>query len=247
MIHLDRADVPAELDADKVQELTDQFATDQSSVWNTAFIRKPLLDSSHGKCAYCETKVDEESKYMEVDHWRCKRDFAELVVQWSNLVPACKRCNGQKSAWNVEIDGCMINPFDLHPRDHLYMTNYRLRGRDQIGMNTIEALYLNDSDRLVSVRFGIGEAVHNAIEKIRSDLVEYVSDTSSTRRRNKVMRGMEKLFIEASAPSEFCATTATVLLSDPDYGWIRENLVKLNLWDEFGNSEIKARDCSLQK
>lgn len=245
MIELSRAEPPDELDADCKAKLTMEFAATGSPVWNQPYVRNALLQSSHSKCCYCEANIEEESKYMEVDHFRCKNDFPELVLDWANLLPSCKRCNGRKSSHNVETDGMILNPFEDSPPVHLFMLNYRIRWKDEIGRATIDALYLNDSDRMVTVRTKIGDAVSAALDRIRGNLEEYLTTTNTERKRRMVVRGIEKLLLESLPPAEYSATTATVLLSDPDYSWIRERLVDNGLWDEFGNLEDRARSSAL--
>jgi hypothetical protein len=247
MIKLDRPASPTELDEATAEALTTKYHADETSVWNTHYIRKALLESSASKCAYCETKLDEESKYMEVDHFNCKKDFGHLVVNWINLVPACKRCNGNKSSHNVITDGMIVNPYDLQPRNHLYLHNARIRYRDQIGRDTIDALYLNQSDRLVVVRAGIADAVGDALERIREFAEEVIAGKNTTRQKNKIVRGMEKLLHEAGRSAEYSATTATALLSDPDYAFIKLALDELGLWEPLAPLEQEAQSCALPR
>lgn len=236
---------PKELDIGTAAALTARFREDNTSVWNTDYIRNTLLLSSSNKCAYCETRVDEESKYMEVDHFRPKKEFNHLVVRWDNLLPSCKRCNGNKSAYNVEKDGPIVNPYDVEPRNHLYLHNSRLRSRDQIGRDTIEALYLNQSDRLVKVRAEIAEAVGASLEQIRDFVDEYNAGKMTTRQINKIVRGMEKLLMESGSSAEYSAATATALLTDPDYPIVKAFLSQLGIWHQLGHLEIDAESCAL--
>lgn len=245
MINLDRPEAPVELDEATAAALSLKYQTDETSVWNATYIRTALLDSSRSKCAYCETKIDEESKYMEVEHFRCKADFPHMVVAWDNLLPSCKRCNGNKSAHNVEVDGMIVNPFERSPRAHLYLHNSRLRSRDEIGRNTVEALYLNEFDRLVAVRAAICDAVAASLEQIAELIEEYQAGNDGTRRRNRIVRGMEKLLREASPSAEYSATAATALLGDPDYTVVRAALQDLALWAPLQPLEDEARACAL--
>ena len=230
MISLARTGAPDELDAAKITELKTEFAATGAPVWNKPYIRNTLLQSSRSKCAYCEANIAEESKYMEVEHFRCKKDFPELVVEWNNLLPACKRCNGQKSDYNVEVDGMLTDPFSMTPAMHFYFQNYRLRWRDDIGRRTIDALYLNDSDRLVTVRMKIGETIAVALENIREKVEIYANGEPTVPRRNAIVRGMANLMGEAQPSSQYSALAATNMLSDDNFVWIKENLTVLGLW-----------------
>lgn len=214
------------------QQLTDSFLADPSlNVWNQDFIKQHLLAMSHGKCAYCETIIEEESKYLEVEHFRDKSDFPELVVEWSNLLPACKRCNGKKHAHNIETEGMIIDPTVDTPREHLYLNNFRLRPKTELGRSTVDVVYLNDTDRLVQRRFILGDRIARTLENLREQLELYVGGAATARRRNRVIGGFDALLRETQTTSEYSATAATCLLSDPHYVWAREQLVALNLWD----------------
>ena len=182
---------------------------------------------------------------MEVEHFCCKKDFPTLVMQWTNLLPACKRCNGKKGDYNVVLEGMIAEPFSMDPKQHFYFQNYRLRWKDNIGRRSIDVLHLNDTDRLVSVRLKIGETVAKALETIRDQLETYISGPQTTRRRNQVIRGIEKLLKEAHPKSEFSALVATLLLNDTDYIWIKQELVNLDLWQSLSNLEISVAQSAL--
>lgn len=247
MIKLERAPKPAALTDQKATELTDKFQADGSSVWNVGFIKEPLLDSSHRKCAYCETRLDEESKYMEVEHFKDKKDFPEEVISWQNLLPSCKKCNGNKSSHNVILNGMIIDPYEVEPRQHIYLKNFRIRSRDDIGKRTIDVLYLNDSARLVQVRFMIGEKVSESLEVIRERIERYVDGNNSVMAKNKILSGVRNLLLECQPPAQFSSISATTLLSDDDYLWIKDQLDRLDLWSEFEELEQIAVFLSLEK
>jgi hypothetical protein len=120
-----------------------------------------------------------------------------------------------------------------------------LRWRDDIGRRSIETLYLNDTDRVVGVRVKIGETIAKALEAIRASLEEYVAGKHTTRKRNTVTRGLEELLRQANPEAEFSALAATVVLSDPNYIWIKQNLVHLNLWTELAPLEAAAVGIAL--
>lgn len=246
MIKLTRAQKPDFLDEETVQELTDKYAETRQSVWNKKQIKAPLLASSSDKCAYCEVNIAEESKYMEVEHFRHKDEFPEMVVEWENLLPSCKRCNGRKGTYNVETDGMILNPYDADPSAHMFFKDYRLRWRTELGRRTIiDALYLNDSQKLVGVRLKVGEAICEALEGLRADMEEYQQGNQTARKWAKIKRGVERLLREAQPSAAFSAVAATVLLSDPDYVWIRDTLEAYHEWADLEELEENARTLML--
>ena len=95
---------------DVVSALTAKFIADKTPVWKQAYIEAALLAMPYRKCAYCETLILDEAKYLEIEHFRNKDDFPTLVVDWANLLPSCKRCNLKKGTHNVEVDGMIIDP-----------------------------------------------------------------------------------------------------------------------------------------
>ena len=65
-----------------------------------------LKDHYNGKCGYCESVIDKGGAYLTLDHYRPRfspRDdqshpgYYWLLYEWTNLVPACPRCNTAKS------------------------------------------------------------------------------------------------------------------------------------------------------
>ena len=63
MIKLTRPDCPAELTIEFQRNQTEEFKRTGASVWRGKFIIQGLLAMSFGKCAYCECRVTEESKF----------------------------------------------------------------------------------------------------------------------------------------------------------------------------------------
>ncbi len=247
MIKLERAQRPDRLDDATVAKLTAEYVDSGPPAWNIDFIKKPLLASTHGKCSYCEARLDEESKYMEVEHVKNKRDFPDEVVLWNNLLPSCKKCNGNKGVYNVVTEGAIFNPFDIDPRGHIYLETYRIRWRDYIGGRTVEVIYLNDTERLVRVRFDIGEGIAKSLETNRGKLEDYIACDQTVRRRNAITYGVRDLLKEAQPDAQFSAVSATVLLCDPNYSWIKERLIELGIWDELDGMEASAITLGLAR
>ncbi len=57
--------------------------------------RAKLEEQFNGKCAYCETKYLASSDTW-IEHYRPKSDYYWLAYAWSNLLPACTKCNRSK-------------------------------------------------------------------------------------------------------------------------------------------------------
>ncbi|ANC77409.1 hypothetical protein ABE65_011585 [Fictibacillus phosphorivorans] len=232
MIKIDRTIKPAELTDDLKTQLTNKYKTDGTSVWNHELLKVPLLHMSHKKCCYCECNIAEESKYMEVEHFYPKDIYPDLVVDWANLLPACKRCNTNKSNHDPN-QSKIINPCQDNPRTHIGMKLYRLKGKDEIGSNTIDVIYLNEIERLVYPRFQIGTEVQESIEDILEKTKEYYEGKSvSTRRKNRIVNGLKKIMEEGRPQKEYSAVVASVILNDNNFNYCKDLLINLSLWDD---------------
>lgn len=230
MIKLERNFHPLCLDPERSRQLTDDFKATKSSVWNFDELKNALLDTSHGKCAYCECNLRKESKYMEVEHFRDKDSHPDDVVKWSNLLPSCKRCNGSKGSHDVDKEP-IVNPYEVDPRDHFTFKLYRLRPKTPIGQESIGVLDLNNSNRAVQVRFEIGEKIQESLASILDILSKYKIN-SATRTKNRLLGSLKGLLKECQPFSDYAATSASVVHSDASYHSIVEELKRLGLWDE---------------
>jgi len=115
MIKLDRTPKPVELTAELQVTLTDEFKSTGKSVWNVDFIKKGLLVFSNDKCCYCEANINEESKYLEVEHFHHKDTYKDEVLEWENLLPSCKKCNGTKNDHDTKLEP-IIDPSKIDPK-----------------------------------------------------------------------------------------------------------------------------------
>ncbi|MES2518709.1 MAG: HNH endonuclease domain-containing protein [Bacteroidota bacterium] len=159
MIQLKAVPPPPELTSEVVNKLTERFMQDGSSVWKEDYIKKALLEMSNYKCAYSEIRLQEEGKYMEVEHFLPKSIHKDKVVEWDNLLPASKFCNGKKGDRTNPI----IHPVRDNPKEHLYMVDYVLYGKTKKGRDSVIVLGLNDPEHLIQPRFKIREAIKNEL------------------------------------------------------------------------------------
>jgi uncharacterized protein (TIGR02646 family) len=230
LIKLNKLDAPVYLSAETVTRLTGEFISSGKNVWNHEHIKKVLLQCSDEKCAYCECKVNVESNYMEVEHFEDKANNPNKVVQWDNLLPSCKRCNGSKGTHDV-ISEPIINPFNDDPREHLKFKLYRFTEKSQIGKNTIDSLSLNHSERAVFKRYEIGEQVMSSIETAWERYNNWCNGRS-TRSKNILIGGIDGILLECQPNSSYAATASTVLHNELRYKELRQALISSNLWGD---------------
>ncbi|MEP4889812.1 MAG: HNH endonuclease [Aliiglaciecola sp.] len=230
MIKLERSPKPKFLTSEKVKELIEEFKKSGSSVWNADPIKKQLLTSSYGKCSYCECDLTEESKYMEVEHFEDKKHNPDKVVEWENLLPSCKKCNGSKSTHNV-ISDPILNPYLQDPREHLAIRLFRMRGLTQIGRDSIDVVGLNNQERLVLKRFEIGSQAADSIE-VAWERYRTFKSNERTQSKNRLISLLEGILLECQPSAIYAATTATVVLTDSNFLALIDTMKIDGLWSE---------------
>lgn len=242
MIYLKRTPKPTELTPKLVQELTTEFKTSGNSVWNIKFLKDALLDLSNDKCCYCEANINEESKYLEVEHFHHKDKYVNEVLDWNNLLPSCKRCNGTKNDHDT-VNEPIIDPTKINPQDHLKYKNYRIKGKDDLGKLTVRTLDLNDQDRLVKKRFDIGNSIHDKLEELNELMDDVVNGIqTSTRRKNRIKKGINKLLKEGLPSSIYSASTSSIILNDEEYYELKLKMNNEQMW----NSDLDDLETKLK-
>ena len=230
MIKLQRAEKPDFLTQNEGR-LTADFAQDSSKrVWNNQPIKEALLNSSHNKCCFCECKLVEEAKYLEVEHFKNKGKYPTEVVSWDNLLPACKRCNAKKGTHDV-VCAPIVNPYNQDPRAHFKMTRYRLVGKDEIGKNSIDVLALNDCDQKLSFkRFEIGNQLTVNLEELLNSYPQTIN-LSDRRSINRFISKVSGFLIQCQPTSEYASAAASILVKDAHFQKIILKMTADNLWN----------------
>lgn len=128
----------AEYDAHRAEYRSGALPTDFiADIYGAPEVRAALLAAQHGKCAFCESKI-EAVMYGDVEHYRPKRGFARrrvlmrpgyywLAYDWDNLLVACQLCNqrhkrnafpligGSRRARSHHADVAKERPHFVHP------------------------------------------------------------------------------------------------------------------------------------
>jgi uncharacterized protein (TIGR02646 family) len=87
------------------------------SKYNNAQIKSALVSETHGKCAYCETKIL-HTQYGDIEHFVPKSLQPSKAFEWDNLTLACKVCNTLKSDRDPSAND-IIDPYNQDPECHL--------------------------------------------------------------------------------------------------------------------------------
>ena len=214
---------PPQLTDEKVAQLTLDFKTTGKAVWNTPYIKDALLKMSHGKCCYCECKLEEESKYMEIEHFYAKSLYPDDVLNWYNLLPCCKRCNGYKGNFDTKNQP-IVHPVLNTPSTHFYFEKYRLRAKDEIAKLSINKLQLNEIDELVTPRYEIAIQLETKLD----DLLDEINAGSDN--QAKFVRILKSLMQKGNNTQKYAALCATIVLESEDYQTLKTVFQKNHWW-----------------
>ena len=118
-------------------------------------IKDALKAMFHGKCAFCESKIEHVSD-AHIEHYRPKSKFPDLTFAWNNLLLACGQCNSTKYKGDKfpesNADGPYVDPCTDNPEDHFqffYDAKTKLAsvyGKTARGATTERDLGLNRPD-----------------------------------------------------------------------------------------------------
>lgn len=123
-------------------------------------IKATLERETHGKCAYCESKL-KHIEYGDIEHILPKSKRPDLYVEWSNLTLACEQCNrsGKKTYYDPQL--LLINPYiddpeqffhDLGPIIMPIAGNDRAYITESVLQLNRPALYEQRYERMLSVK-----------------------------------------------------------------------------------------------
>jgi len=125
MVRIARPDAPAGL-LRRQAAWTDRWRAIREGAlqgeWATTsakkLLREALLPVAHGKCAFCESTLGVTS-YPEIEHYAAKTLAPNLCFEWTNLLPACRRCNGAKA--DQEHRGVLLKPDSEDPEPFFWI------------------------------------------------------------------------------------------------------------------------------
>jgi uncharacterized protein (TIGR02646 family) len=175
-------------------------------------IKEALVESSNGKCAFCEC-LPSEGGNVEVEHFKPKSKYPESTFEWENLLPACRRCNGSKDDHDT-ISEPIVNPYRQSPSDHFFYDSLNLKAvigpNSAIASRTIEVCGLN-TIRLWKPRSQILVSLHDFEESLKAALEDFhVADTARKKAHRKrsiheAISRIEELANPTEKYSAFCS------------------------------------------
>jgi hypothetical protein len=176
-----------------------------------------------------------EGSYFEVEHFYHKKKHPKKVVEWTNLLPSCKRCNLHKGEHDVKKTP-IIDPAQVNPKKHLYFRDYRINGKTTLGKKTVTVLQLNETDKVVMKRYTVGQEVYERLQDILNDINVFVSN--SVGNKNRIQNRFKELLKAAYPDCAYCASNSTIIFNSPDFKEIKKQFKSIGLWDtELGKLE----------
>ncbi|MBQ0036391.1 MAG: HNH endonuclease [Firmicutes bacterium] len=172
--------------------------------YNNNEIKKALEIETHGKCAYCESKI-KHIGFGDIEHILPKNKNArpELVVDWNNLTLACEYCNRKCKKDYYSIDDPLINPYVDSPDDFLFFAGSLVFSRNQNskGQISVKVLDLNRAELVVRRS--------ECLERIDELLYEWKTQTNKNY-KNVLSSELKK---ETSNDKEYSAFVKHYLIS----------------------------------
>lgn len=115
--------------------------------YNHDDIKNILIKETHGKCAYCESKLRHIS-FADIEHILPKSKRPDLYVEWTNLTLSCEICNRDNKNDYYNPNDPLIHPILDNPNNYIIALGaiiYNLPGQRK-GELTISQLDLNRTD-----------------------------------------------------------------------------------------------------
>lgn len=111
-------------------------------------IKLALEQETHGKCAYCESKL-KHIHHGDVEHIYPKSLDPAKQFEWDNLTLSCEICNQNKSNLDPNLE-LIIDPYIKNPKDHIcFIGALAYPAGTPDGISSIQILDLNRPDLLV--------------------------------------------------------------------------------------------------
>jgi 5-methylcytosine-specific restriction endonuclease McrA len=237
--------------AQKPDKLTDEFAlaktkefkeNPQKAVWNIPWLRREIAGMSYRKCYFSETRIEEDSKYMEVEHFLPKSLYPDKVMEWGNLFPSCVKCNRAKGEHDP-LQEPIVNPFVDDPKEYFYFENclYQAKNNNIKAKRTIKVTHINDYRHFVIPRARVYDEMKYTLKNIYGDVLRFPDgpkDTYYERLINLMRKGVRT--------EAYAAITATAIYSDPRFEELTAIFRANNLLTaEFENLKEELKFCSL--
>lgn len=203
MIYINKDKVPPDILKENADQWTKEFKDNlelygeykkipdkvKNSMWKNYRhddIKKKLFESSHQKCAFCES-IPGESGNIEVEHFKPKSLYPDLAFDWNNFLPVCRKCNDSKSSHDTGkepiVNPTVVNPETIFTYDFLDIKP--IREGDSIAERTIEVCNLN-AERLYDARSKLLKSLSGYRHRLRDYIRDIELADTTRKKRNKI-------------------------------------------------------------
>ncbi len=168
--------------------------------YNNPEIKSVIKEETHGKCAYCESRIDHVHA-GDIEHIKpkSKSKYPELTFDWENLTYVCRECNRRKS--DEYDESCPpINPYQEDPSDFLVAGGpfiWHKPGSEK-GRLTEKLLGINRSP--------LWERRREKIEGLRIMLADHANETNKTIKKSLLSE--IEIYIAEDREYSFCLKSA---------------------------------------
>lgn len=122
--------------------LCEKLTPTEKSRYRHPEIKAAVIAETHGKCAYCESKL-RHIHHGDIEHIFPKSLDEKMRFLWSNLTLACEICNQNKSNKDPNFEH-IIDPYQVDPQEHLLFIGAFIYPKGTAhGLNTMTILDLN--------------------------------------------------------------------------------------------------------
>jgi uncharacterized protein (TIGR02646 family) len=93
--------------------------TAQKTRYNRPEIKSAIRAETHGKCAYCESKISHVD-HGDIEHIVPKSKVPARAFDWANLTLACRICNQNKGDFHDDENdhSGLVDPYNDLPNNH---------------------------------------------------------------------------------------------------------------------------------
>ncbi|TXI03266.1 HNH endonuclease [Pseudomonas sp. B22(2017)] len=111
-------------------------------------IKSTLEQETHGKCAYCESKL-KHIHHGDVEHIYPKSLDPAKQFEWENLTLSCEVCNQNKSNLDPLVE-MIIDPYVKNPKEHIcFIGALAYPAGTPDGISSIQILDLNRPELVI--------------------------------------------------------------------------------------------------
>ncbi len=120
----------------------------ESSRYRHKDIKSTLELETHGKCAYCESKL-KHIHHGDVEHIHPKSLDPAKQFEWENLTLSCEVCNQNKSNLDPRAE-LIIDPYIINPEEHIcFIGALAYPAGTPNGISSIRILELNRAELVI--------------------------------------------------------------------------------------------------